>query len=133
MHCCRDYLNPLAMLQFRPMRRLILIFLLVVFPLQVSWAVASAYCAHEANPVSIHPGHHQHAAGFEADTLAGDNTSSGIDVDCGDCHFSNVAIVSSAADGAITLVSHVRSGAGLAFIPLLRPTRPERPNWQPAA
>jgi hypothetical protein len=121
------------MLKFGTMRRLILILLLVIFPLQASWAVASAYCAHEANPLSNHPGHHEHAAGSEAGKHGGEDFSPGIDLDCGDCHFSNVAIVSSEADGAITAVSHARGGAGAPFIPLQRPKRPERPKWRPAA
>jgi hypothetical protein len=114
------------------MPRLILIFLLIIFPLQASWAAASVYCAHEARPAAMHPGHHQHGAGFEADKHA-DASASGIDFDCGDCHFSNVAIVSSAAESASAIMSHVRNGVGAAFLPAHRRTRPERPKWRAAA
>jgi hypothetical protein len=42
------------------MRRWLTVFLLILLPLQLSWAVAATYCAHEADPAVNHVGHHQH-------------------------------------------------------------------------
>ena len=42
------------------MRRWLTVFLLFLLPLQLSWAVAATYCAHEADPAVNHIGHHQH-------------------------------------------------------------------------
>lgn len=43
-----------------PMRRLLLVFLLVFMPLQSIWAAASPYCGHESAPQASHFGHHVH-------------------------------------------------------------------------
>ena len=42
------------------MRRWLTVFLLILLPLQLSWAVAATYCAHEADPAARHVGHHEH-------------------------------------------------------------------------
>ncbi|WP_431262205.1 hypothetical protein ACQ859_18795 [Roseateles chitinivorans] len=42
------------------MRRWLTVFLLILLPLQLSWAVAATYCTHEADPAVNHIGHHQH-------------------------------------------------------------------------
>jgi hypothetical protein len=41
------------------MRRWLSIFLLIVLPLQISWAVAATYCQHETGSTK-HFGHHDH-------------------------------------------------------------------------
>ena len=43
------------------MKRLLFIFLLCLFPLQVSFAAVAEYCGHEpAETQASHPGHHEH-------------------------------------------------------------------------
>jgi flagellar capping protein FliD len=42
------------------MRRFLLIFLVVMMPLQLSWAAVSSYCQHESGTASKHFGHHEH-------------------------------------------------------------------------
>jgi hypothetical protein len=42
------------------MRRWLTVFLLILLPLQLSWAVAATYCAHETDPKVNHIGHHEH-------------------------------------------------------------------------
>jgi hypothetical protein len=43
------------------MKRLLFIFLLCLFPLQVSLATVAEYCGHEpAEAQASHPGHHEH-------------------------------------------------------------------------
>ncbi len=86
------------------MRRWLTIFLLVLLPLQFSWAVAATYCQHESR-TSGHIGHHEHRhqadASGGAETASGGDSSTddegankrkaalaGIDGDCDYCHFS---------------------------------------------
>ncbi|NCV41106.1 MAG: hypothetical protein EBW11_11190 [Betaproteobacteria bacterium] len=40
------------------MRKFLAIFLLVLLPLQFSWAAVAGYCQHEAGVTANHPGHH---------------------------------------------------------------------------
>ena len=42
------------------MRRWLLIFLVFLLPLQYSWAMSAAYCAHEQDAQTQHWGHHEH-------------------------------------------------------------------------
>lgn len=42
------------------LRQCLLLFLLIVLPLQFTWAVASSYCRHEPPRAQQHFGHHEH-------------------------------------------------------------------------
>lgn len=42
------------------MRRWFFVFLLVLMPLQFSWAALAAYCEHESGAQAQHLGHHEH-------------------------------------------------------------------------
>ena len=55
------------------MKKFLAIFLLVLLPLQFSWAAVAGYCQHEAGVTANHPGHHTH------DHQAADNHESGKD------------------------------------------------------
>ncbi|ATQ77150.1 hypothetical protein CR152_23500 [Massilia violaceinigra] len=112
------------------MRRLLIILLLFVFPLQVSWAAASAYCGHEPAATVAHPGHHQHAPDNHADP---DDSPFGFDIDCGDCHFTSVGITGTSGDGNVPPPTSYADAADAACLATLRPARPERPKWQRAA
>jgi hypothetical protein len=115
------------------MRRLLLVFLLMIFPFQVSWAAASVYCAHEAAPAAVHPGHHQLAPDGEAGSNQQGEASPKIDFDCGDCHFTSVGITATTAANATPPPMLHGSVAGLVLVATMRPARPERPKWQRAA
>ncbi|MDM0015028.1 cobalt-zinc-cadmium resistance protein [Variovorax sp. J22P168] len=75
------------------MRRLLLILLMVVLPVQWAWASAASVCAHETQ--GAHFGHHDHAhqkaaadaadPADRADVEAG-NGSLAEHPDCGACH-----------------------------------------------
>lgn len=72
------------------MRRLLLILLMVVLPVQWAWASAASVCTHETQ--GAHFGHHEHAhqkaaadATDPADLEAG-NGSLSEHPDCGACH-----------------------------------------------
>lgn len=84
------------------MRRFLLIVLMLVLPLQWSWAAAASLCGHEGAPAARHFGHHQHehhgaAAGHDAGKGSKAGKSEGADKkaglgslaadpDCGVCH-----------------------------------------------
>lgn len=75
------------------MRRLLLVFLSILLPLQFAWAGAAAYCAHESadQPAAVtsHFGHHTHehnADAHQAGKTAGKSAKL-PDGDCTACHF----------------------------------------------
>ena len=122
------------------MRRWLTILLLVMLPLQFSWAAAAAYCEHETSASARHVGHHEHEhqAGVD-DTPAGasaekaSNAKGGepaADNDCGYCHLS-------AAKPLQVQPLEVPAVAGLAAhaapvhpLQTRGPDRRERPNWR---
>ena len=70
-------------------RRLVAICLLMLLPLQMSWAAVASYCMHEADPQAQHLGHHGHSgvvdvAAVGADDSPASNASSVLDAD--GCH-----------------------------------------------
>lgn len=111
--------------------RWLAIFLLVLMPLQLSWAAMSAYCQHENGDAALHFGHHEHQ--HEADTatkaqLVGDVLAD-IDPDCSTCNAVCLPLFARP-----TQVDPVM--ASLPSDPVLRKPRsspplerPERPNW----
>lgn len=79
------------------MTRLLLIVLMLVLPVQWSWAAAASVCAHEKTTESVHFGHHEHAhQGAAAVGEAGDDAQTGslaAHPDCGVCHGMNSAFI----------------------------------------
>ena len=127
------------------MRRAVTLFLLLVLPLQLSWAVAAVYCQHEAvAQVSGHVGHHehQHAQGDEASgdvakqsapepTDASDKPQC-VDDDCAYCHLASLKTV-----GPPVIVLGVVPGSTFAWHtvpPIESQTNGgiDRPNWRAA-
>lgn len=77
------------------MRRLLLVLLLALLPLQWSWAAAGSVCAHEAGP-STHFGHHAHQHDHDhafATERAADEAPSQVHHDCGVCQAFAAAFV----------------------------------------
>ncbi|MFT3821437.1 MAG: hypothetical protein QM750_28095 [Rubrivivax sp.] len=71
------------------MRRWLLMFVLVVLPLQSVWGAAARYCLHErTDAAKQHFGHHEHRHQASASAAAGDAADGlGADhADCGQCH-----------------------------------------------
>ncbi len=125
------------------MRRWLVLFLLVLLPLQFTWSAAAAYCEHESEHESTrqaqHFGHHVHAHGDAAGDAshakkpAGADKAKGkltVDSDCGNCHLSAAkpvpATTMSLAGPATRLP---RAGADKRFS-TRAPDHPERPNWR---
>lgn len=110
------------------MRRWLTILLLVMLPLQFSWAAAAAYCQHETSADAGHVGHHQHE--HKASTQGADDGSKLLgDNDCGYCHLSAAKPVQmQAAEVPVTTGPTIR-GVAAGPLPSRDPDRLERPNW----
>lgn len=112
------------------MRRLFTILLLVLLPLQLSWASVAVYCQHETGSQAQHFGHHDH---HHQASLGQDDTDAkllgGIDNDCGGCHAGCfVAILgdisATPSQIAAVVISDYRTIQSLSPFEI-----PERPNW----
>lgn len=73
------------------MKRTFLILLMLLLPMQFSFAAGMRYCADETAAASEHFGHHQHMAGADAHKAEGEHASnspepSGGEFDCHYCH-----------------------------------------------
>jgi len=114
------------------MRRWIAILLMIVLPLQLSWAVAASYCQDEQGMGVQHFGHHAHLNHDVVD--AGQNLAKGqqqAESDCGcagqlcGAHFLPVE-----PEGlADVMPSQQISTAVSCAYPPSDPPRIERPNW----
>lgn len=76
-----------------PMRRWILILLLVLVPFQTVWASATPYCGHESQGTATHVGHHEHR--HRAATQSAEKAAllAGMDLDCGSCQLASPATI----------------------------------------
>lgn len=119
------------------MRRWLTVFLLILLPLQLSWAVAATYCAHEADPAVNHIGHHEHRheastpekAIEKATEKATDKALTCVDDDCGFCHLGHSQPVASTPIVLPAMESLVTTGAAADVWSSRGPDRRERPNW----
>lgn len=71
------------------MRRLVLICVMLLLPVQWTWAAAASYCGHETGIASKHFGHHDHlhkASSSDASKGGKSTSPAGLDLDCGYCH-----------------------------------------------
>jgi cytochrome c553 len=110
-------------------KKLLLILLLTILPIQYSWSMAAVYCQHEPGKVS-HFGHHTHQHQTQADDGATDSgKSSKVHTDCEVCHHA-VQASAPAADGmALAQIVSVHApplpSQYLSYIS----EGPPRPNW----
>jgi hypothetical protein len=123
------------------MSRWIIAWMLLLLPLQFSWAAVASYCQHEraaAAPAVQHPGHHEHqhaSSETQFTAKAVDNNSSdntvafSSDPDCHTCHGLGLGAIHhpEAPPG----LPRTGAWAGPAAGPLaqLSPIPPDRPQW----
>ena len=117
--------------------------MLVLLPLQFSWAAVAAYCGHETGQHAEHLGHHEHrhADQAKADQAKADQDSApadqkapaGFDFDCGHCHGTCASMPAPLGDTSpLALASHpVTPVEGI--VRTLAQSPPERPQWLPLA
>lgn len=111
------------------MKRYFLIFLLVLLPLQFSWALAGTYCTHEQELTSQHFGHHVHKHEKTGDPVTETSQKAKADLDCDYCHHAPASALFPAAPSiaAPDLAVHARFELQRydSYIPNLIP----RPDW----
>jgi len=114
----------------------VLYMLVLAVTLQLSWAVAAAYCMHESGSASQHFGHHQHehASNDGADHDKSPAQKKAIyDPDCASCSHSPAGATALAGQGA----GPVMAAHAAAEAPKSPPDPylglPERPQWTVAA
>ena len=111
------------------MRRLVLICMMLLLPLQWTWAAAAAYCEHESSATAQHLGHHEHkhhaATGDKSDKSA---SKALADNDCGVCHLSSLQWVDvTIATMDMTSAPPPQLERGVLFSSHI-PSGPERPD-----
>jgi hypothetical protein len=109
--------------------------MMLVLPLQLSWAAAATYCQHESSPAVSHYGHHVHKHLTKSGDAKSESSPSKLlsDDDCTVCHLGGAGIVSMPSLSVPVDVAKADTPRGI--IPLLtssRPDRPERPKWKRA-
>jgi hypothetical protein len=116
------------------MRRLILVFLLMILPLQVSWAAVCAYCPDACVIETSADSEADSGPEAEPDDSAKADTISLGDSDCTSCCLGGIGVASRGAD---TAVVKVRAASpqfiATVLVTSIRPDRPERPKWSHAA
>lgn len=112
------------------MKRLLLIFLLTLLPLQMSWSAVAGYCQHENGKAAQHLGHHEHKHQPQAKDTPQIKSLFTVDADCGVCQLSCVGIPAMPADALpIHFQQTVPAFVAIDFLASIRPERPERPKW----
>lgn len=108
------------------MRRLLIIFLLAMMPLQAAWAAVCAYCPDNCiSELSSSPA---------PDDVASDDAGPGDDGDCSRCHMGAAGLACSPISSRISPPPGRLAAADGSPIPNAGPAgRPERPNWMRAA
>mgnify|MGYP006331334807 CR=1 FL=1 len=118
------------------MRRWLLALLIVLMPVQFTWAAAAPYCGHETDAAAAdHVGHHEHQHDASLDeSPSSDDDDSGpapvLDADCAFCHLGASAFVpevdlTPALAPAPVLVA-LRARAYVSHIPTRPAERPDR-------
>lgn len=112
-------------------KKLLIICLLIVLPLQYSWAAAAAYCQHE-NEQSQHFGHHAHEHTVQADASDGQGMKASHG-DCEYCHLFCQASLLPALSDAAKPDGQVHLDIVLARYSSHSPASPKEPDWSLAA
>jgi hypothetical protein len=112
-------------------RRLGIIFLMMLLPLQLTWGAAARYCSHETSNSAGHVGHHVHVhqTVVTDDGVAGPSVD-GDDTDCGYCHLLGHAqpLIGNASSVTATAARGCVS-AEISPPSCHVPDEIERPNW----
>ena len=77
------------------MKRLFAILLMLILPLQFSYAAASVYCEEDVIVTTEHYGHHEHGGAHQPVKSDADENSAGH-VECGVCHLGCAKLLNAA-------------------------------------
>jgi hypothetical protein len=104
------------------MRRLLIILLLALLPIQAAWAAACAYCPDNCVTMSA------------SDDAAGDGNALNSADDCNVCHSVGAALLPALQVSRGAPLPHKLSLFDSGYFPDSgKPVRPERPKWKRAA
>jgi len=112
-------------------RRLFVILLMIVLPVQFAFAAASGYCGHESGTAAKHIGHHEHQ--HSGQTQAKEAKAASLShADCEMCHFGF-----SVPSVEVQIAAYVSLGQNVFAESLEHPSHipalPERPDRSRAA
>ena len=115
------------------MRKLFAILLLLLLPLQASWAAVAGYCQHEQGAATRHLGHHEHQH-HQAPKATSHQTSSAInpaaDLDCSLCQAGCLLAMLTEPGLSATTLLVADPAVSIDPPPSSAPLDlPERPNW----
>lgn len=117
------------------MRRWFAVFMLMMLPIQFSWAAVASYCQHESAPAKTeHIGHHEHKHSADDNDMVSKAKKSEpsldkSDPDCCLCHglglgATQLHAAKQPADRGNTMVAQTSTpSAGV------NPSPPDRPQW----
>lgn len=110
------------------MKKLLLILLLTILPIQHAWSMAAVYCQHEPATVT-HFGHHGHQHQAQSDDGADKSKPVKVHSDCEVCHHAVQASVPAAGgvDVAVEAIGHAPTAARRYLSHISE--GPQRPNW----
>jgi hypothetical protein len=110
------------------LRRVVLLFMILLLPFQMSWAMAGAYCEHESGKAAQHFGHHDHVH----TAPDSDQSSTKLKLDL-DCSFHSHTAFQGVTTDSVLLSAAMNGAVQNATASFLHPhtifDRPERPNW----
>lgn len=117
------------------MRRWLVLFMLVLMPLQVSWGAVAAYCGYESGEATQHLGHHEHANHGHEASVPGDaadpddGSATPTDGDCGHCHGQHAGAVYRVPASLPEAYAGPRLSSRQPPRAAHAPPPPERPQW----
>jgi hypothetical protein len=122
-------------LESRPMRRFVVLLLLVVMQLQQAWGAAAAYCDHESGAATgSHFGHHEHSHSLPDGSGNDLGGMASTHPDCQSCHFACVAVPPGPAQAYFAWTDVAPAAVPPPSFDSFIPDGPERPDRRvPAA
>jgi hypothetical protein len=113
----------------RIVKKLILIVLMFLLPVQYSWSAAAVYCQHESGS-TLHFGHHAHEHKEKPDQKSGHDKLKKADNDCEYCHIFYHPCLASAAPRVAPPEGLGHAELGRTIFSSHIPSRPPKPNWR---
>lgn len=122
------------------MKRILLILLIALLPVQFSWAAVGVYCGDEHESAHEHALHAKAPAQADAGSQDGADAEKagpsgvGFDLDCGNhCHGHSTSLPAAAFSVALGSAATQWIDELVVQCTQLIQLRPERPQWQPLA
>ncbi len=111
------------------MKRLLLLLLNLLLPLQFSWAALSPYCGDEHALVPTHAVHEGHGDHHHAQAVADEPDNADLTPECGHCHGHLTPLPQTVTQALRMRQSTTWLEASTAATPARTGPRPERPQW----